>query len=122
MNNFGYSPYQYGYVPNQYAPYSQPQPQPQQSIQQNQQIGVPCCEVNSEDDILPMNVPSNGTYALFATKDGSTIYRKFINKYGLIDTITYRCENKTEEEKPNPYKEILDRLEKIEETLTSWSK
>jgi len=121
MNNFGYAPYQYGYAQNQYSPMPMPNPY-LQTPQSTSNFAIRCCEVDKEDDITPMNVPSDGTYALFATKDGSIIYKKYVNKYGLIDTIVYKCDVKADEEKHDTHNEILEKLEKIEETLASWSK
>jgi len=115
----------YGYYPQQgYQQQVCQQPVQQAIVQpQNQVPQIPCMNVQSENMIRPSDVPSDGTFALFATSDGQAIYKKFVNKFGTIDTIIYRPE--TQELAPSQTDvntAILQRLDKIEETLASWSK
>lgn len=67
------------------------------SQQQNRQvINLPCRVVQSMNDILPGEVPMDGTVALFVQADGQKIYAKQWNQKGNIDTVEYEL-NRPEE-------------------------
>ena len=79
--------------------------------------------VNSPDEIMPNEVPMDGTIALFMLRDGSSIIAKAWNQYGTITTVPFapvipQSEGATTDQtetQPDPFKEeVLARLDKIE--------
>lgn len=58
-------------------------PQTRQSVQPQYIRGR---MVKNEEDILPAEIPNDGTYGIFITSDFSTIYAKTWGRTGLVDT------------------------------------
>lgn len=77
--------------------------------------------VNKESDITPNEVPMDGSLGVFPKSDGSSIIVKTWNPNGTINTIEYTpvqdSEPEDEEQKSAPYTEIIERLDRIEETV-----
>lgn len=75
------------------ATYQQPNPQPNVSpvrFQQNQQNSyLPGRMVNSENDVIPGELPMDGTYEIFVQNDGKMIYAKTIGGDGKVKTLCY---------------------------------
>lgn len=129
MATYNGIPYQgYGYqtyYPQTYqAPFMMNQ-QMQQPVQTTVQQQAPVMFgrlVSRPEDISAGDVPTNGAPAYFPVQDGSAIYMKHWNANGGIDTIRYipeTIDTKVKEEPNSPIlNEILERLSKIEKTLT----
>lgn len=75
------------------ATYQQPNPQPNVSpvrFQQNQQNSyLPGRMVNSENDVIPGELPMDGTYEIFVQNDRKMIYAKTIGGDGKVKTLYY---------------------------------
>lgn len=50
---------------------------------------LPGCYVDSEDDIVPRDVPMDGSISFFPSKDLSKIYIRQWNKVGDLEHLTY---------------------------------
>lgn len=110
------------YYPQTYMGYSNVQ---QNQPQQMQQVQVPAMfgrMITKPEDITPADVPTTGIPAYFPVQDGSAIYMKQWNSNGKIDTTRYVQEVVEEKPKEEPtapiLTEILDRISKIEKTLS----
>lgn len=99
QNNINYNPYpipqngfqspqqQYYYYPNQtYIPQQNPVYQPSQPPRQ---VGIRGRIVNSETEILPQEIPMDGTVSLFPMADFSCIFAKKWLSNGTIETQKY---------------------------------
>lgn len=80
--------------------------------------------VTQEDDILAQEVPMNRKNpGLFLTEDGKTIYKKFWENNGSIDTKVYTLVEEVEEvngePEPTEFDLIMERLQALEEKLSS---
>lgn len=115
---------------NPFFPYQQPgmQPafQPQQPMSQAmaQSITAPHQAmagriVAAVDEIVPQEVPTDGTFGFFPVKDGSAIYAKTWNGDGTITTIRFApVEDKPQEEQGGPTLfDIADQLSDIQDLL-----
>lgn len=104
------------------VPLPMPAPQPQaQSLPQRSVIyGRP---VNQIEEVLPQDVPMDGTCSLFPTNDGTAIYKKYWNSDGTIKTIKFVPETIPEQvEQPNAMEELKAYLdEKFDAVMTSTS-
>lgn len=96
-------------------------PQPQQTSRPTQSItsGMPGRVVNSQDEIMPQEVPMNGMVSIFPKADFSEIYAKCWNSNGTIDTKVYIFKPLDEqtpatETSGDTLNEILRRLDIIE--------
>lgn len=136
------------YVYNQFSnlqqkyqyPEMQYQPQPLQTIQQNQTLqqlnGINGRIVQSVDNITANDVPMDGSVAFFPRQDMSEIYLKSWNADGTIKTIVYKPVTDTHEnllgDKGNlkidlsdeaketfieRFDDIIRRIEKLEQTM-----
>lgn len=54
---------------------------------------LPGCYVESEEEIVPANVPQDGAIAYFPTRDLSRIYIRQWNDKGTLDYLTYIVES-----------------------------
>ena len=125
------SPYYQTVYPSYYNPYPiyqnqpqmqpQPQPQVQQPQQQAQAKVIQCRGVNSDSEILPNEIPMDGSVCLFPKNDWSCIYAKTWSSDGTIKTFIFECqkpENQGEEQPVNKeYSAILERLDRIEKSI-----
>lgn len=80
--------------------------------------------VGSEDEIVAREVPMDGCPAVFPQRDLSCVYLKQWNNRGTIDTVRYILDKKPEVTAANDssYGEILNRLDRLEELLTTQPK
>jgi len=121
----GYYP-QYGALPTGYQmPYSQPVQQPAPQPVSQPVGGAIGFAVDDPAQIRASDVPMNVEYVLFPKKDGSAVYKKFWNSQGELKTAEYVLKEElfsSQPAKPDPFIQINDRLARIEETLSSWSK
>lgn len=70
--------------------------------------------VNSLQEIMPNEVPMDGTMSLFPKSDYSCVYGKMWNTDGTIRTVCYL----PQEQPPiDPQAEMLNHLKRIEEML-----
>ena len=77
---------------------------------------IPGRLISALEEVVPNEVPMDGSVGVFPMKDFSTIYLKAWNSDGTIKTLTYVP--KTEEQIPViTNDQIMDRLEKIEKLL-----
>lgn len=89
---------------------------------------LPGRQISSIEEIMPNDVPMDGSVSFFPVRDGSCVYAKYWNRQGTIDTIKFvpemnvvaNIEETSGEE--NPFQEILRRLDKIEKSLVSGRK
>ena len=78
--------------------------------------------VRNEQDIFPNEVPNNGNLAVFVQEDLNAIYLKTWGRNGLIDTNVYQLvTNDPQQNAPNPFDQIMVRLDAIENFLLSSS-
>lgn len=80
--------------------------------------------VKSPDDILPKEIPMDGSVSLFPKDDYSYILAKAWNSSGTIDTIKFVPELPTKEapKTEDRMQLILDKLTKLEETMAKFDK
>lgn len=79
-------------------------------------------KVNGDMDILPHDVPMDGTTSYFPTSDGSCIYAKSWNSDGTIGTIRYVRESVEAQAKAqDPFDQITEQLDRIEASLKNRS-
>ena len=121
MNQF--QPMASAYMPVQqaYQPYQQPyQQMPTRMVPQ-----ISGRVVNSLDDIIVPEVPTDGTVALFPSADGSCIYSKRWTPDGNISTMRFVPEaSEAQPKQPsqldiidNRISELFDAVERIEDRL-----
>lgn len=95
----------------------------QQNNMNNMQVQpsfLPGRVIREEQDILPGEVPMNGNVAVFVQQDLQRIYAKSWGRDGLIHTNVYDfvdLNRQNGEPKEDPIGLILERLDRIEETL-----
>lgn len=94
---------------------------PQTSMFQRQPSMLTGRMVKSDEEILPNEVPMNGTIAFFPTNDCMTIYAKQWTRDGTIATARYVLDVQTKPEQSGTdesfQEEIRQRLDKIEGML-----
>lgn len=73
--------------------------------------------VVSEADIVPQEVPMDGTVGVFLQQDLSRVYAKKWGGDGRIYTNVYELANGADAQKGDPMALILERLDRIEESL-----
>lgn len=103
-----------------------PQPTPMNWGQNGPRYAAPSTlpgrQISSIDEIMPNDVPMDGSVSFFPVRDGSCVYAKFWNRQGTIDTIKFvpavatSAEN-IENTQPDFAQEIIRRLDKIEKSL-----
>lgn len=88
--------------------------------QRRQPTFLPGRMIQAENEVMAYEVPNDGSIAAFIQKDLQTVYLKTVCGDGLIHTNEYKLvsvENNPTEEKPNPFDLIMERLDKLEESL-----
>lgn len=77
--------------------------------------------VNSPQDIVPGEIPMNGTRSVFPAYDGSRIYVKYWDNNAQLQTDVYVLEQQIQPQQANynGLDEILNRLSNIESMLTA---
>ena len=83
---------------------------------------LPGRQISSIDEIMPNDVPMDGSVSFFPVRDGSCVYAKFWNRQGTIDTIKFvpavaTSVEETANNQPDFAQEIIRRLDKIEKSL-----
>lgn len=83
---------------------------------------LPGRQISSIDEIMPNDVPMDGSVSFFPVRDGSCVYAKYWNRQGTIDTVKFvpaiaTSEEETVNNQPDFVQEILRRLDKIEKSL-----
>ena len=82
----------------------------------NSRATIPGRLIGALEEVVPNEVPMDGSVGLFPMRDFSAIYMKAWNSDGTIKTITYVP--KTEEQIPViTNDQIMDRLDRIEKLL-----
>lgn len=98
---------------------------PAQTVQQSQDVHINGRMVNSHEDIVPNEVPMNGSVSYFPTSDYSCIYAKKWDSNGNIQTAKYILEIPTQGKEVVPtslpendiLNQVLERLGSIEAKL-----
>ena len=99
----------YGQIPgNAGQVYQRPAMQPQQMFGQQMQSSVFGRMIQAPTDIMPGDIPMNGTPCFFPMQDGSAIYMKAWNADGTINTMRFLPENPATKEPTQ-----LDRIENM---------
>lgn len=99
----------YGQMPgNAGQVYQRPAMQPQQMFTQQIQSGVFGKMIQAPTDIMPGDIPMNGTPCFFPMQDGSAIYMKAWSADGTINTMRFLPENPATKEPTQ-----LDRIENM---------
>ena len=86
---------------------------------------VPARIINDPKEIMPNEVPMDGSVSLFPTADYSCVYAKAWNANGMIDTVKYVPEKTETQNTPRSQdvlSAILARLDNIERTLNKRNK
>lgn len=97
--------------------YQQPPMPPQQLTQQPR--GIAGRMVGAPSEIVPNEVPMDGSVAFFPTSDGSAIFAKAWNPNGTISTVQYApLGNDQPEEAAGPtLADVLSRLDDLESLI-----
>ena len=99
----------YGQMPgNAGQVYQRPAMQPQQMFGQQMQSNVFGKMIQAPTDIMPGDIPMNGTPCFFPMQDGSAIYMKAWSADGTINTMRFLPENPAAKEPTQ-----LDRIENM---------
>lgn len=103
--------------------WSQPQMQNQQQFGRPVPSSIPGRIIQNPMEITPEEVPMNGTVSLFPSTDYSYIIAKQWNQNGTIDTLRFVPEpqvvNQETATELDPFKkEVIDRLDKLENLLS----
>ena len=99
----------YGQMPgNAGQIYQRPAMQPQQMFTQQMQSSVFGKMIQAPTDIMPGDIPMNGTPCFFPMQDGSAIYMKAWSADGTINTMRFLPENPAAKEPTQ-----LDRIENM---------
>lgn len=112
-NNYSMQPQNQMYGTQPMMQTSQPQPMQQPSYIQGRVI-------NTENDILPNEVPNDGNFAVFVQGDMQRIYAKTWGKDGLIQTEVFERVNQLQPQegiKEDPFGLIMERLDNIEKMV-----
>lgn len=73
--------------------------------------------INNPDEVMPNEVPSNGNPAIFPSTDWSCIWVKAYGADGLIHPLCYRLDQPDTSKQPSEFDQVMQRLNKIEETM-----
>lgn len=87
--------------------------------QQSMPMGLPGKFIKSPNDVVVSEVPQDGSVAFFPTTDFKKIYAKAWTSDGKIQTEEYVLRETSEDVKPNFQNDILARLDRIEEMLST---
>lgn len=108
----------YGQMPgNASQVYQRPAMQPQQMFGQQMQSNVFGKMIQAPTDIMPGDIPMNGTPCFFPMQDGSAIYMKAWSADGTINTMRFLPENPATKEPTQ-----LDRIENMLSTFIGGQK
>lgn len=88
----------------------------------NQRPSIPGKTITNPNEILPQDVPMDGSIGLFPVQDHSCIYAKAWNSNGTIATVRYVPEQPaTATSNPDPQvsnqQAMMEKLDRIEEML-----
>lgn len=109
------NPNYYAQMNYPYNPPTQPMQQPVSSYQSTQQLARVVPDFNN---ITVGDIPTNGTPAFFIKGDYSEIQSRRWTEDGRITAETYRlAAPEAQEVKPDPFAEIMARLDAIEDKL-----
>lgn len=77
--------------------------------------------VNDESEIMPNEVPMDGSISIFPKSDGSEVIIKSWAQNGTISTMRYVpvIEGDMPNQENNPFSDIIDRLDRIEKRLNT---
>ena len=106
----------------------QPPVSPLQQFSNYNQLSVkrvPARIINDPKEIMPNEVPMDGSVSLFPTADYSCVYAKAWNANGMIDTVKYvpeKPETQPTVQSQDVLTAILARLDNIERTLNKRNK
>lgn len=77
--------------------------------------------VNDESEIMPNEVPMDGSISIFPKSDGSEVIIKSWTQNGTISTMRYVpvIEGDMSNQENNPFSDIIDRLDRIEKRLNT---
>lgn len=105
--------------------YQQPSMPPQQMAQQpTMPRGITGRMVGAPSEIVPQEVPMDGTVAFFPTSDGSAIFAKAWNPDGTISTVQYspiRPEGKAEDAEQPTLIDIMSQLDDMADMIRGMS-
>lgn len=122
---------QYGYYNRNQNNYGSYQTQNQsQSYNQNRYYERPTYRslpmiagkiINNEMDIVPSEVPSDGSIGLYLTNDLSTVYAKTHGGDGLIHTNVYTLlkDNQNQEEVKDPVEILMQKIDALSEQVSN---
>lgn len=99
---------------NGYNPYQQPY------NYFNQRPSIPGKTITNPNEILPQDVPMDGSVGLFPVQDHSCIYAKAWNSNGTIATVKYVPEQTIAQPAPTPaisLETVSNKLDRIEKML-----
>lgn len=101
------------------AQYQQPMMPAQQPQAMPQQRGISGRMVSALSEIVPNEVPMDGSVAFFPTADGSAIFAKAWNPNGTISTVQYSPlrDDKPEASAGPTLADVLSRLDDIESLI-----
>lgn len=107
------------FPPNQYqnSGYFQQQTQQIQPVYNSPRQGLQFKTINTPDEIVPGDVPMDGSMAFFVMNDHSGIFGKWWDRSGTLQTVKYvRDDSASVNPKSN---DISDRLDRIESQLNN---
>lgn len=94
----------------------QPPQMPPQPLQQPR--GIAGRMVGAPSEIVPNEVPMDGSVAFFPTSDGSAIFAKAWNPNGTISTVQYAPVGNDQPEEAGPtLADVLSRLDDLESLI-----
>lgn len=94
----------------------QPPQMPPQPVQQPR--GIAGRMVGAPSEIVPNEVPMDGSVAFFPTSDGSAIFAKAWNPNGTISTVQYAPVGNDQPEEAGPtLADVLSRLDDLESLI-----
>lgn len=121
-----YQPYTTGQsLPNVQAQISGPPISNQQTNVRPQRTYIPGRIINDEREIIPDEVPMDGSFATFIQSDYKRIYTKKWGGDGLIHRNVYELveeDGQQSEQTQDPFALIMQRLDNIENSLRSNNK
>lgn len=98
---------------------------PTQGLSQQYQL-LQCRFVDNPEDIMPVDVPSNGEPAFFVDRNFSRIYAKAVNSRGTIDEVVYEPVKRQSPEEIKQAKDqefqnmVIKRFENLENMLAAF--
>lgn len=108
-----------------FQPQFQQQQQYQPTMTQNvASQGITGRVVASLEEIVPNDVPMNGSTAFFPVSDGSAIFARAWNRDGSIATVVYRpvTDEQTDQQPQVTLMDVMDQLSDIQDLLKAEKK